>query len=187
MTSLPDSLGNLPKRRLARCDTPFPDMTDQLDENKPWPFAPTEHAQSFFPVNFCRSEELRGDSSSSDHLSSPSPTAKIVSPSKECLGLLLSLMGLGGTGDNDPGPPLSPRPSGERASSSSKDPPKEAISKPSSSCASYLVVSLSSRTGIRNNLPHHSSRSADCSLLDARGTRRMQYRPDRLNLAIHPG
>ena len=36
-------------------------------------------------VNRVLSVELRGDSSSSDHLSASSPTAKIVSPSKDCL------------------------------------------------------------------------------------------------------
>ena len=36
-------------------------------------------------VNLVLSVELRGDSSSSDHLSASSPTAKIVSPSNDCL------------------------------------------------------------------------------------------------------
>ena len=86
----------------------------------------------FLPVNLFRSAELPGDSSSSDHLSASSPTANIVSPSSDCRAGWLSFTGLGGTGER--GPP-SRTASGERASSSSSEPPKEAISKPSSSCA----------------------------------------------------
>ena len=43
--------------------------------------------KNHFPpfVNLVLSVELRGDSSSSDHLSASSPTAKIVSPSNDCL------------------------------------------------------------------------------------------------------
>jgi len=88
--------------------------------------------QSFLCVSLVLSAELRGDSSSSDHLSPSSPTAKIVSPSSDCLGGWLSIIGFGGTGDSCPLAP-SYMSSGDRASSSSREPPKDAISKPSSS------------------------------------------------------
>ena len=85
---------------------------------------------SFLLVNFCLSSEFLGESSSSDHLSPSSPTAKIVSPSSEWRGGWLSLTGFGGSGEREP----LPLGIGERASSSSsREPPKEAISKPSSS------------------------------------------------------
>ena len=86
--------------------------------------------QTSLPVNLVFSVELRGDSSSSDHLSASSPTANIVSPSKDCRVGWFSFTGLGGIGER---PPASSVASGERASSSSSEPPKEAISKPSSS------------------------------------------------------
>lgn len=133
---------------------------------------PTKTSQSFFPVNFCLSEEFRGDSSS-DHLSPSSPTAKMVSPSNEGLGRLSSFIGLGGTGDSVPGPPLSVRSPGDRASSSSREPPNEAISKPSSSCASWTCVSKKPQYEERRAIPRRSWQIACCWLLVAKD---MQYK-----------
>jgi hypothetical protein len=93
-----------------------------------------------FPVSLFLSSEFLGLSSSSDHLSPSSPTAKIVSPSKDSLGLgegILCAGFGGGLGERprfvDPlgtGVLFS---SGVRPSSSSRESARERISKPSSS------------------------------------------------------
>ena len=90
------------------------------------------HGFVSLPVSLVRSCEFRGESSSSDHLSASSPTANIVSRSSD----RLSSTGFGGTDANFPlaAPLRVDGSSGDRpSSSSSRDPPKEAISKPSSS------------------------------------------------------
>ena len=111
------------------------------------------------PVNFSFSSEFLGDSSS-ESLSISSPTAKIVSPSSECRGAgAPSLIGFGGTGERAPLADCG----GDRASSSSSDPPKDAISKPSSSCASCSFVRFCVLLPSIVCLPRRSLQSAYCS------------------------
>lgn len=107
---------------------------------------------------------LAGSSSSSLHLSS-SPTAKIVSPSKLSLGGTTGFCGLGaGRGETSRLKPplfglrcrgagsyaggLSPRPS-----SSSRESRRDAISKPSSSCAICSCISILPEN-IRESTPY---------------------------------
>lgn len=149
-------------------------------------------------VSLVLSCECLGDSSSSDHLSASSPTAKIVSPSNDCRGSRFSLTGFGGIGDKAPllPPPLGLWRSGDRASSSSREPPKDAISKPSSSCASCIGTGVShvscgerDWTGkrLRVCIPRRSWRTSGCWLLVAIGRRRKRCRTGILCLAIRQG
>jgi hypothetical protein len=88
------------------------------------------------PVSRFLSPEFLGLSSSSDHLSPSSPTAKIVSPSRDSRG---RGDGFGGGFGDRPRPLVllgtGVRSSGVLPSSSSRESASERISKPSSSCA----------------------------------------------------
>lgn len=95
-----------------------------------------ELAQESLPVSLFLSPEFLGLSSSSDHLSPSSPTAKIVSPSSDSRG---RGDGFGG-GFGDKPRSVVPLGTGVRSSvvlpsSSSRESASERISKPSSSCA----------------------------------------------------
>lgn len=158
----------------------------------PTNYGMTRHSQVSLPVNLLCSDEFRGESSSSDHLSPSSPTAKMVSPSSDSRGLTGGAVGAGFGGIGDASLAALPFGTGVRSpgirpsSSSSSESAIDLISKPSSSCASCAIVSANYEW-IRENIPHHSWQSGDCSLLAAIDSTRMQYQTSRPDSASHRG